>query len=1797
MKKYLYTLGVILLCPLWVAAQSLPQAETLFQKNDFAAAKKEYEQLLKTATGDELLQAQLRYAACQYAQGEYLNAATSLLSFPLPTNDIWKARFLLYRITSAQQASNLYDRILNETEIDDAAAQADPSTWTYKQWQRQIDNDFHQLWDLRTSLINAPVAAENLILRLENTDQQRIPTLFDEVVTNWLSYLDNSSAGATPLNTAEPSFLNGTARLLEGDQKDRELLRAQILEAAYSLEGSHRENARTFWKADFITLPFDRSHAFKFEDEEKALQNASEQLAVLSGQREPKRTWWEKLKGYLRQEQNNAYGRTYAAWKNASLLENHQKHAQALSVCQYAATLTPSHFTEQCAQLAEELTASELSLNSVTQPINREKPVIAFNGKNLKQVYWRLYRTSFEELNTWYQKPRWQKDIQHWDELFRLNDKAVQSLLSRTPLHTQTEQVAFKEVAQKQQGTFTLPPLQEGLYVVLASYDESFNPQTAPVQGVIVNASDLAFFAFAAIEGNPADYTVTRTTTPHTENPNLFHLYTINLKTGQPAPQAKLDFITSYEGTRAGGQTDANGQYTLKRSINVVNKYTDNSYQLDTLARYQNSLAYSNRPLHFSLSYTQPVRLFIQTDRAIYRPNQQVQLSVNVFERLARGFKTLGGKKVNITVKDPNYKTFFSTTITANDMGTATTRFTLPKDTLLGHYNISCKITESGHTYEESFSVRVEEYKRPDYEVTFDDITKTLEFDKSVTLTGAARYYMGTPLAHAKVNYTIKRMEYVPPFYWWRWMPHSDAFVAQTNSTTTDEKGNFSISLTPTRSKEDDDFARYEIKAEVLDESGRPISANTSFVVSAKPHLFRVELSQGFYDANKAVSLGTLDLTNANGKSVTGKVTAKIIQVEDTPSTKADQISEDEEFYFDNSRRSLLEAAYQHAKAIKTVSVQTLSYQTPGAKTFQLPALPQGIYRLELTSEKATPQSFIFVVASDTPTLHLPAVSLVQHNTYYPGETMRMLVGAHDLQGVKHLGIFQENGQFLVHKATLPGGVSLFTLPITQTMRGGVSVRWFGASNYSFFDGSTSINIPFDNKKLSVSLQTPSSVEPGTAVRWKLTAKDAANKPVNGQVSATVYDASLDYYAKLQRDLSLNALYPQTAGLASWNNSQSNSFPRRYSKKEYRGRNNSYPLLSLPTINLIRVFRAYQTKGLANMKLMARAAAPEMAMATNEARDEASFGFMDAGEPVALSARGSISADEEATTDTSSVRTDFAETAYFNPQIPLTNGQATLAFTFPQALTTWNVLGFVLTKQADFADYTAQLVTRKDFMLRMQMPRFYREGDKGTLQAAVTNQTSQKLTAQVTLTVRSGKRLANADFGITAPTQTIEVPANATRFVTWKVTAPNTPNLYDMTMVARSANRNDGEQKQLPVLPGKMRLLASTHKALKPGTNTLQLTELANVPAQDVELLSLTLNPSLALSVLNDMPNLLSCPHNDLVSTLNRYVPLAVVHQFYTQYPSLKTAVAKLPKRTGLTASWNEENPLRLQLLQQTPWLRQAQGRQVHNADIIDLFNDDIVQKHLTASVKRLEQFQNANGSFSWFPGGPDDAYLTLYALDAFSQVVRYKVPVDQARVGRALSFIVPHIEKALKQDKEGSASTVSLALYAAYTLSSFPAEWKEVSRAKQNIKRWIDYAAEHTGAMTPLGRIYAASVYHRLGDDVNANRYLDLVLSSMKEDPLTGAYFAPEAQSWLWYNDTLTTQNITLRTLLEIRPQSDKIDALTQWLLFNRQVNDWTDSKAAAQTVFTLLDVCKPKGHYLPPLRTELTGPIRNKH
>ncbi len=1773
MKK-LFTIFVLILTAWATRAQTLAQAEKLYQDADFASAQKEYEELIKTATGDTLYQVQLRLAACQYNQGEYLNAAKTMLSFPLPDSSLWKARFLLYRTQLAKQTSTIYNPILEERAIEN---NTDPEYWTRQEWHNHMQKDYESLWALRKELIQAPIVQETLILDVKDTDTQRIPTLFDFATYQWVQFLGDTEQ--TLPDVSPRTYLDGAATLVNA-RKNRPAKLAEILQTAYSLEGTGREDARIFWQTDYILLPFERSDFFEITNERKALKTAVDQLSTLSGFTTPS-SWWQKLKGRMMGTSTGQYGKSYAAYKTAQLLWNKEDRAQALEVCQYAQkSLSKSYYTAQCQELAERITQHEIGFDAPPQALQPNKPQLKVTLRNIPHVYARVYPVTRAELENFYRAHFSRNSLSDWNALMHLQDADVQAILSgNKPYQTVQDEISYDKPYFPTTHTLTMPALATGLYVVLASENEAFDPHKNTVVGTVINITDLALFVTSGINDNPEKYVRTLQAEKVVFTPEVFRLYTVNLQTGQPVTDASLDIITDWKGSRKQTRTGEAGVATLSYPVQIARR-TNNSQRIDVWAQHKKDAAFSAQNTYFNFTPQVPVSLFIQTDRAIYRPGQKVFISVQAFENTPRGKQVLSGKQVEVKVRSSqNNKQVFQTSATLNEFGTMQTQFTLPEGTeiLLGNFYVNVQSSLNGETFYSSHSFSVEEYKRPEYEITLQAPSPSLAYNHTGTVTGKATYYTGAALQKATVKYTVSRREYIPPFYWWRSWYHTPTEQLAQGETTTNDKGEFSISFKPQPQHKEETAAQYIVKAEVYDETGRAIETSRTYKVSQYPHLFKVDFAQGFYDANTSAPLADITLTDADGKPTTGEVIARIYRVQDTPNTK---------------EHNSLDAWYQEAKDVTLVLTQAFSFSSAQAQTLQLPALPEGIYRLSLKSKDAEDQRMVFVVAQATSSLRLPDVALTQYKRYHPGETVRVLMGNSALTGSKRVEAYRKN-QFLAATELLPGGVSVYEYTVTEQDRGGLGLAWFGASGYTFYHANTTLAVPYDNQELTVQADVPAENKPGQNVAWKLLVKNAQNTPVNGQASVSVYDKSLDYYAQKENPFTLGSLF---ASYTRTPDATISSLP--FSSWGIFVEKNSHTWQEppqLPTLNLSMQHRYYRNSF--GGKRMLMAAAPTMMMAksasmdsravveTKEAAYDAGGTFEEASIDLAKSFDDDVSNSADLKAEQNAdIRTDFAETAYFNALLPVKNGTARFNFTLPQSVTTWNVLGFALTKNAKFGEFTASTITRKDFMVRLHLPRFYREKDKGILQASVMNLTSRKLTTPVTIAiVQDGKNKARA-FGITTPTKNVTVAPNATEYVQWEIDIPAAPGLYDVTASAHTATDSDGEQRTLPVFPSLSRLLASAHTALQNGVNTLTITELNTVSDAQAELAALTVNPSLALSVLNSMPNVLSSPYKDLISSLNRYVPLAVVNAFYTSYPELKQAVKKLPKRTGVSAPWDENDPLRLTMLEQTPWMQTALGQPEQAANIISLFDDKIVSNRLTQERANVLKFQNTNGSFSWFVGGPEDTYLTLRALDAFSQAVQFGAQVPEAQVQKALSYIVPKIEKHLKEDKIGSAGTVAYALYAAYTLSAFPANWPQMASAKPHIQKWVDYADQQAKFMTPLGQIYAAAVYHRLGDDVKANAYLDKVLARMKYNELTGAYFAPEAQSWVWYQDTITTQTTTLKTLLEIRPSSDKIDPMVQWLLFNRQVTSWKNPAAAAKTVFALLDVMKTKGALSSP-------------
>jgi len=978
------------------------------------------------------------------------------------------------------------------------------------------------------------------------------------------------------------------------------------------------------------------------------------------------------------------------------------------------------------------------------------------------------------------------------------------------------------------------------------------------------------------------------------------------------------------------------------------------------------------------------------------------------------------------------------------------------------------------------------------------------------------------------------------------------------------------------------------VGAEALDAGGRTITDSRDYRAGSVAWLFDVRPQAGFFTPEGTAAIDAR-LRDLNDEQQAGEAQYTLYRLDGAPE---DAGGARDWGHF--GRNPSLEQAFSKVPDGEQAGKGKVSFAKDRPSVITFKSLAPGVYRLRLKARdpwggESESQVILVSAAADSrrnAALRLPAVALFERGSYQPGETARVLVGASAMKGARFTEVLA--GNFVLARSVAPGGgLSVHTLKVGPEHRGGFGLRWLGAGGFKVYSAMADADVPSANKNISLQLDYDKALAPGQRASWKVRARDAAGRPVAGEALVKVFDRSLEYYA---------------GDAAFWADSL---YPRRYSSGEAMGSLFTPRAVSLPVRTglmqkMLQAFRQYTAEErLASLRIastrlsyrdtsyggkaafskgLAFEAAPDGALAEADFADltEGTRPSMGLPEAKLSAARAPAAAPAEAQAAPVAVRKDFSETAYYNPQLKVLRGEAAFSFRIPERLTSWKISSYLLTRDARRGSFAAETVTKKDLMARLDIPRFFREGDRSRLTALVTNDTGGELSGTVSLSVTRDGAEAHGDFGVSELSRPFTVKPKGTVPVYWEITAPRAPAAYQARVIARAGQLSDAQENELPVLPSRERLIASGVAALDGNAaKTFRLPELeAADPTREVESLHLEIQPQLILTVLNSLPFLVNYPYECTEQLLNRYVPLAITNGFYKKYPALSAAVAKVPKRKTLTPEWERDNPVRLMSLMETPWESASRGRQA-GWPVTDMLDPKVVAAGKDDALGKLKSYQGADGSFPWFPGGRPNLHMTLYVLEGLAEASRYGVQIPEDMARRALAYALGEIPSHLKADP----AETSLVLYAAYVVTSFPAAWPESAAAREYAKAWADFSDKHANAMTAFGKAYAAYVYHRLGERAKADGYLARAMDGARTDDISGTYWTPEKISWLWYNDSVEKHAFLLRTLLALRPADPKIPGLTRWLLFNRKGNEWKSTRASAAAIYSLLDVMKARG------------------
>ncbi|PIU19284.1 MAG: hypothetical protein COT18_08305, partial [Elusimicrobia bacterium CG08_land_8_20_14_0_20_59_10] len=555
--------------------------------------------------------------------------------------------------------------------------------------------------------------------------------------------------------------------------------------------------------------------------------------------------------------------------------------------------------------------------------------------------------------------------------------------------------------------------------------------------------------------------------------------------------------------------------------------------------------------------------------------------------------------------------------------------------------------------------------------------------------------------------------------------------------------------------------------------------------------------------------------------------------------------------------------------------------------------------------------------------------------------------------------------------------VSVLSVKVGTAHRGGFAVRWFGAGDFNIYSAMGKASVPRTDRELKVTLPHPKALKPDARVRWTLKASDRFGKPVNGEGTVRIFDRSLEYYVSGAGSW-LAGLYPErisnSGGIGSLFNSRFTDIPvkeglvdRMLSLFDRELKEEKLPSLRINSSRsghrrffgrgMAQTLSAgYEDESFGDMAEM-KSGGANLAMSAPAARS------MGRAKSERFNGEAVLTKDKKAGGPPVAVRKDFSETAYFNPQLKITGGKGPFSLRLPERLTSWKIDAAVITRDVKKGTISSAVVTRKELMARLDIPRFFREGDRSEITAVLSSQARDELSGEVTLQITLDGADAAEKFALAGPVKNFTLKPGGSAALRWPVTAPRGIAAYKVRVIARAAQLSDAQENDLPVLPSRERLIASQVTALDgKGTKELRLTELEKEDkTRELESLHLEVQPQLILTVLNSLPFLVHYPHECTEQLLNRYVPLAITNSFYKTYPALAAAVKKIPKRRTLTPAWERDNPVRMMTLLESPWENLSKGRE-SSLPVVDMLDPKLVRAEKEDAITKLAGYQNSDG-------------------------------------------------------------------------------------------------------------------------------------------------------------------------------------------------------------------------------------------
>jgi hypothetical protein len=866
-----------------------------------------------------------------------------------------------------------------------------------------------------------------------------------------------------------------------------------------------------------------------------------------------------------------------------------------------------------------------------------------------------------------------------------------------------------------------------------------------------------------------------------------------------------------------------------------------------------------------------------------------------------------------------------------------------------------------------------------------------------------------------------------------------------------------------------------------------------------------------------------------------------------------------------------------------------------GAAQIALPKLSAGAYRIRYTSTDdfgAQLEVFRnFLVVDAATKLALPAVLKLEHASVQTGGIVRLLAASGLQNQTLWLEIYAD-GSLVERRELAPGAPALHEIPVGPAQRGGLAFKLVGLRDYQALEQTATVFVPWDDRQLALEFSTfRDQLRPGGRETFRVTVRGARDRTplAAAELLAYMYDRSLDVFAPHAAPAPLS-LYPYRghASDAVWGIAQSSTlwvWQRDWqtlpSGAGLHGDRLIFPEWSgRMGIGYGRGSGGMRMRAMAPMPAqMASGSAMPMSAAPKEEMLEAKV-----ARPVADAAASTVA---EVTGPARTVRENFSETAFFMPNL-LTDksGNATLEFTVPDSVTSWNVWVHAITRDFRSGSVTRETRSVKDLLVRPYLPRFLREADDVALKVVVQNASKLPLSGQLTFEIfePGTERSLAKEFGVKQSTLPFSVGAEGSTNLTLPITAPRRVGEVALRVIGKAGDLSDGEVRALPLLPSRLHLVQSKFATLRGdgSERVLSLADLAqqNDPTRQNEQLVVTVEAQLFMTVLKSLPFLLDYPYECSEQTLNRFLSAGIVSSVFSKYPTVKKMAADLVKqRSTLLEKFAAPDPNRVTQLEESPWLQESRGLPAFDDRLIKVLDPEVAARERDRALGRLQKMQTASGGFPWFPGGPPSPYMTLYLMIGFARASEFQVELPRPMIEKAWQYLAQHYHSAIAAAIQGGTAAPEFVTLLHFATTSFPdASWLGGAFTEGERSELLAYAFARWKQLSPLARSVLTLSLLREKRRPDAKLVFDSVLDAAKTTEDEGTFWNPEDRAWLWYNDRIETHAFALRTLLEINDKDPKLDGLVVWLLLNKKLNQWKSTRATAEVVYSLVKYLEQK-------------------